>query len=104
MPTPEQPNRSVHTPDPGRVTVRDEGDTFAVRMPVASTGEVRNKGDEPLTREEVDGMRQQIAESDIGVFPQHGSTNVVDASHYSQFQRLGDWTAPELERDASADG
>ncbi|AFH21542.1 hypothetical protein OSG_eHP3_00145, partial [environmental Halophage eHP-3] len=108
-------NRSLHRPDPDRVTVREsdsdgdtdgegDGDTFAVRMPVASTGEVRNEGDDPLTREEVDGMAQQIAESDIGVFPQHGSSNVVDADRYSQFQRLGDWTDPEVQtRNGAAD-
>ncbi|AFH22157.1 hypothetical protein OSG_eHP18_00235 [environmental Halophage eHP-18] len=73
-------------------------------MPVASTGHVRNEGDDPLTREEIRGMAQQIADADIGVFPQHGSSNVVDGDRYSQFQRLGDWADADLQSEAAADG
>jgi hypothetical protein len=49
-------------------------------------------------------MAQQIADADIGVFPQHGSSNVVDGDRYSQFQRLGDWTDADLQSEAAADG
>lgn len=90
--------RAYHHPDADRVTVRetDEDGTFSVRMPLASTGEVRNQGDDPLSREELDGMRQQIEEQAVGVFLDHGSNMDIGGSRYSAVGKVGEWADPDL--------
>jgi len=78
---------------------------MAIRLPIASTGEVRNEGDDPLTREELAGMAQQVNDLDTGVFPEHGGSEMVDGiGQYSQFEKLGYWSDGEVRADAAADG
>jgi hypothetical protein len=74
----------------------DEG-VFELRMPIATTGEVRNEGDEPLTRDELNGMARQLDQREIGVFPAHGNDTTIAAGKYSPFERLGDWTNAAIE-------
>lgn len=74
----------------------DEG-VFELRMPIATTGEVRNEGDEPLTRDELNGMARQLDDREIGVFPAHGNDTTIAAGKYSPFERLGDWVNAAIE-------
>ena len=97
--TDDPQHRAYHQPDPDDVEVRDlDGNdgTFAVRMPIASTGEVRNEGDEPLTRDEIEGMAQQIEQRSVGVFLDHGSNMDVSGSRYSAVGKVGEWEASEV--------
>ena len=89
-----------------RVDVReaDDEDVFEIRMPIASTGTVRNEGDDPLSRAEIDGMREQINDRRIGVFPAHGGDTMIAAGQYSPFERLGDWHDAELVTSERSDG
>jgi hypothetical protein len=77
--------------------VEDDEDVFEIRMPIASTGDVRNDGDDPLTRAELEGMARQIGERAIGVFPAHGMDDMIASGHYSPFERMGDWQAGEFQ-------
>lgn len=97
--TNEPQYRHHYRADPDDVELREEEDDgmFTIRMPIASTGEVRNEGDDPLTREEIDGMAQQLEERQIGVFPQHGRDGTIAPGRYSPFEKLGFWTAGEVE-------
>lgn len=102
--TDEPQYRAYHRPDPDRVELReedggdgDDGGTFRVRMPIATTGEVRNEGDDPLTREELEGMAQQIDERAVGVFGDHGANPDMAGSRYSAFEKLGEWEDPEIQ-------
>ncbi|WP_435175638.1 hypothetical protein [Halorussus sp. AFM4] len=97
----ELQHRAYHQPDPDRVTVRepDDEDTdgvFTVRMPIASTGEVRNQGDDPLTRDELAGMAQQIEERSVGVFLDHGANRDISASRYGATGKVGEWANPDV--------
>ena len=83
--------------------IDDEDGVFEVRMPIASTGEVRNEGDDPLTRAELEGFARQINERSVPVFPGHGSDSTIAAGRYSPFERLGDWRDGEF-TSRSADG
>jgi hypothetical protein len=95
-----------HTP--GSVEVRDvdEDGVFGVRMPIVTTGKVRNDGDEPFTREELEGMRDQVANGSLGVFLDHGASNLgggggMFGNRYSAAGKLGEWADPEVsQRDA----
>lgn len=82
------------------VTVRqdEESGIFELRMPIASTGDVRNGGDEPLTRDEVDGMARQINNGGltVGVFMDHGRNNISGAARYSIAERVGEWQDAEV--------
>lgn len=106
--TDEPQYRSIHDPDPEHIEVRedvdDEDGMFEVRMPIASTGEVRNQGDEPLTREELDGMATQVAQRQINVFPNHGTDAKISPDRYSPFERMGYWADAEVEAERSDDG
>jgi hypothetical protein len=75
-----------------------------IRMPIASSGEVRNEGDDPLSDTALRGMAQQIDSLTRGVFPEHGGSTAVDAGRYSQFEKLGYWADADLQREASDDG
>lgn len=75
----------------------DDDESIRIRMPIASTGVVRNEGDDPLTREEVDGMATQIAERRIGVFPAHGGDTMIASGRYSPFEKLGEWESADVE-------
>jgi len=77
---------------------QDEESVFELRMPIASTGEVRNKGDDPLTRDEVDGMVRQINDGSltVGVFVDHGKTNISGPARYSIAERVGEWQDAEV--------
>jgi hypothetical protein len=77
--------------------VDSENDVFEVRLPIATTGQVRNDGDDPLTRSELNGMARQLREREIGVFPAHGGDTMIAAGRYSPFEKLGAW------QDASID-
>ena len=104
--TDDPQHRAYHQPDPDDVEVRDlDGNdgTFAVRMPIASTGEVRNEGDEPLTRDEIEGMAQQIEQRSIGVFLDHGSNMDVSGSRYSAVGKVGEWEASEVTERSGTD-
>jgi hypothetical protein len=80
------------------LTVRDgdevdgDEDTMQIRLPIASTGEVRNEGDDPLSRGELNGMARQLKEREIGVFPAHGDDDKIAFGRYSPFEKLGVWT------------
>lgn len=82
-----------------------EDGMMTIRMPIASTGEVRNEGDDPLTRDEIDGMAQQLGERQIGVFPGHGRDGTIASGRYSPFEKLGYWEdATVEEREVERDG
>lgn len=95
-----------HTP--GSVELRDvdEDGVFGVRMPIVTTGEVRNDGDDPFTREELEGMRDQVASDSLGVFLDHGASHLgggggMFGNRYSAAGKLGEWADPEVsQRDA----
>lgn len=93
--TDDPEHRTYHQPDPGRVEYRELDDEseglFAVRMPIASSGEVRNEGDEPLTRDELGGMARQINDGDVGVFLSHGRSFEISDARFGQTERLGSW-------------
>jgi hypothetical protein len=74
----------------------DEG-VFEIRMPIASTGDVRNDGDDPLSRNELNGMARQLSDRQIGVFPAHGADDMIAMGRYSPFERLGDWEDSAIE-------
>lgn len=104
MPDPDESAYRRHyraTGDDIRVREGDEVESddgvFEIRMPIASTGEVRNSDDDPLTRAEIDGMARQLSERQVGVFPAHGADDMIAAGRYSPFERLGDWTDAEVE-------
>jgi hypothetical protein len=104
--TDDPQHRAYHQPDPDDVEERDlDGNdgTFAVRMPIASTGEVRNEGDEPLTRDEIEGMAQQIEQRSVGVFLDHGSNMDVSGSRYSAVGKVGEWEASEVTERSDTD-
>jgi len=102
--------RSKIDPPADSVALRDaeevEGgdDMMEVRMPVASTGEVRNEGDDPLTTDELRGMAEQVGDLTRGVFPEHGKGNFVSAGQYSQFEKLGYWVNGEVVEGRADDG
>jgi len=102
--------RSKIDPPADSVALRDaeevEGgdDMMEVRMPVASTGEVRNEGDDPLTTDELRGMAEQVGDLTRGVFPEHGKGNFVSAGKYSQFEKLGYWVNGEVVEGRADDG
>jgi hypothetical protein len=96
-------HRVYHQSDPGRVHLREEDSdgVFVVRMPLASTGEVRNDGDDPLTDEEIQGMADQVDTQSPGVFLDHGMNADVAGSRYSATGKVGEWQNPDLvENDA----
>lgn len=90
--THEPEYRSHYEPDAADVELRETGDdgTFSVRLPIATTGEVRNEGDQPLRTEELEGMATQIEERSIGVFLDHGQ-NPELGSRYSAAEKVGEW-------------
>lgn len=90
--------RNYYQPDPDSVELREhdgEEGMFSVRMPIATTGEVRNEGDDPLSNDEVSGMGQQIEGRAIGVFLDHGSNPDMAGSRYSAIEKVGEWADPE---------
>jgi len=93
-------HRAYHQSDPDRVEVResleDSDGMFSVRMPIASTGEVRNEGDDPLTRSELEGMAEQIDSRSVGVFLDHGQNMAISGSRYSATGQVGEWANAEL--------
>jgi hypothetical protein len=108
--TEDRTYRSLYDPPADSVTLRDaeqvENDDgmMEVRMPIASTGAVRNEGDEPLTRNELAGMATQVDDLTRGVFPEHGAGDKISGGHYSQFEKLGYWAGGDVQREASDDG
>jgi hypothetical protein len=80
-----------------------DDDMMALRMPIASTGDVRNEGDDPLTRAELAGMATQINAGGLGVFSEHGQSGDISDGRYSQTEKLGYWSDAEVDPDASAD-
>jgi hypothetical protein len=104
MTTPDESAHRLHYRASGdTVTVREgdevesEDGIFEVRMPIATTGEVRNEGDDPLTRNELNGMARQLNERAIGVFPAHGDDTMVAAGRYSPFEKLGEWSDASID-------
>jgi len=88
------PHQRTYEANSDDIEVRqDEDSVFELRMPIASTGNVRNNGDDPLTRDEVDGMARQINDGSltVGVFVDHGQTNIAGAARYSIAERVGEW-------------
>ena len=105
MTTPTDPqHRTAYQPtaDQTRLTVNDDDGMMELRLPVASTGEVRNDGDDPLSRSEIDGMARQINERAIGVFQEHGGGMF---GGYNQLEKMGVWQNGEVDdtRDGEAD-
>jgi hypothetical protein len=84
--------------------VGDDDGMMAIRMPIASTGEVRNEGDDPLTPTELRGMATQVNSESRGVFLEHGMADSIDRASYAQTEKLGYWTDGDLRREASDDG
>jgi hypothetical protein len=116
MSTEEPAHRSYHQAPADQITVRETGDgedgVFVVRMPIASTGEVRNEGDDPLSRAAVDGMAEQVAEGTVGVFIDHGQSTLgggggMLGNRYSAIGKVGEWENPTVvdagEREDGAD-
>jgi hypothetical protein len=100
--------RSRYRSAPGDAEIRETAESddgmMDLRIPIASSGEVRNEGDEPLTRAELKGMAQQVNDLTTGVFAEHGVGNMVTDGHYSQFEKLGYWADGEIEVEAADDG
>lgn len=106
--TADPPHRAYYQPDPALVEYREVDDQsddglMAVRMPIASTGVVRNEGDDPLTRDELAGMARQINDRDVGVFLAHGQSFEITDARYGQTERLGSWREAELDDERAAD-
>jgi hypothetical protein len=104
-PSDDPQHRAYHQSDPGRVLLREDDESedgvFTVRMPIASTGEVRNEGDDPLSREEIEGMADQVDTQSPGVFLDHGTNMDIAGSRYSATGKVGEWQNPDLvENDA----
>lgn len=99
---PTTEHRTHYQPPPGRAAVREVDDgadgLFRVRMPIASTGEVRNEDDDPLTRDEIEGMAEQLDSRTVGVFIDHGRNDDVAGSRYSAIEKAGTWDAGDLEQ------
>lgn len=100
--TDQTPAHRTHTTPPtNRVTYRAPDDSedgvFEVRMPIATTGDVRNEGDDPLTRTELEGMATQIKSRTVGVFLDHGGTNLGGMERYSAVEKVGEWQDPEVQ-------
>lgn len=96
-------HRTYHQPDPGRVELREsdedeEEGVFRVRMPIVTTGEVRNEGDDPFTPEEVQGMADQVADGGLGVFIDHGTNFQIADAVYSATEKVGEWEDPETQQ------
>lgn len=95
--TPQQ--RRTHQPDPDSVEVRDVSDAsdddgvFRIRMPVTSTAEARDGV--AFDRDKVEGFRDQISQSRIPVFLDHGR-NQTTGHRYSALGKVGYLDAPEL--------
>ena len=83
--------------------VEGDDDMMEIRLPIASTGEVRNEGDDALTMSDLRGMAQQVDSLQTGVFPEHGMSSAVDSGQYSQFEKLGYWSDAGIEREAADD-
>lgn len=98
--TDEPQYRTYHQPQPDEVTVRasddDDDGVFVVRMPIASSGEVRNDGDDPLSTRELEGMATQVNERSPGVFLDHGSNHAIAGSRYSAVGKVGEWRDGDL--------
>jgi hypothetical protein len=110
MPTDDdRTHRSLYDPPADSVTLREADEIegadgmMEVRMPIASTGAVRNDGDDPLSAAELRGMADQVDTLTRGVFPEHGMSSAVDREQYSQFEKLGYWSDADLEREAAGD-
>lgn len=107
--TPDTPKSRYHEPAGSSIEVREDVDgedgVFEIRMPIATTGEVRNEGDDPLTRSELEGMAQQIGDGVVSVFPDHGQTSIGGPQRYSIGEKGGEWRDAEVvgEQDASSD-
>jgi len=99
------PQRRTFEADGESVEVRqdEESGVFELRMPIASTGEVRNEGDDPLTRGEIDGMAQQIGDGVVSVFPDHGQTPIGGPNRYSIGEKGGEWEDAEVVSAQAAD-
>jgi len=108
MTAPDDVQHRTYHHTPGSVELRDtdEDGVFGVRMPIVTTGEVRNDGDDPFTREELEGMREQVAGGGLSVFLDHGASHLgggggMFGNRYSAAGKLGEWTDPEVsQRDA----
>lgn len=99
--------RRTYSADPGRIEVRDPADAddgdglFRIRMPVSSTLEARDG--EAFSRDRLEGWVRQIESGDVGVFLDHGRSD-VGGSRYSALGKLGYWADPAVEdRDAGAE-
>lgn len=98
--TDEPQYRAYHRAASDRVELREEDDedgVFRVRMPIATTGDVRNEGDDPLSRDELEGMATQIDERAISVFADHGRNPDLAGSRYSSIEALGEWEDPAVQ-------
>jgi len=93
------PHRRTFEASGDDVEVRQPEDTedgvFELRLPIASTGEVRNQGDDPLTRDEIDAMARQIGDGVVSVFPDHGES-ALSPSRYSIVEKGGEWREAEI--------
>jgi hypothetical protein len=91
------PHQRTYEATPNNVEVRqnDDNGVFELRMPIASTGDVRNKDDPPLSRDEVDGMAQQIGDGVVSVFPDHGQT-AISPNSYSVAEKGGEWQQADV--------
>jgi hypothetical protein len=106
--TPQSTYRTHTTPPTDKVTYRQpdnsEDGVFEVRMPIATTGEVRNQGDDPLTRSELSGMARQINDRSVGVFFDHGGTSLGGMERYSAVEKVGEWREAEVSGEQAEDG
>ena len=92
--------RQTYEANGADVELRQNDDTgvFELRMPIASTGDVRNNDDAPLSRDKVDGMARQINDDglSVGVFVDHGDTTISGRSPYSIAERVGEWQDADI--------
>lgn len=98
--TPDTPKSRYHEPPGSSIELREEVEgedgVFEIRMPIATTGEVRNENDDPLTRDELSGMAQQIGDGVVSVFPDHGKTAIGGPQRYSIGEKGGEWEGAEV--------
>jgi len=104
MTNPDDPEHRLHYRATGDdITVRDadevddDSGVFELRLPIATTGEVRNDGDDPLSRDKLNGMANQINDREIGVFPAHGGDTMIASGQYSPFEKLGVWESAAID-------
>lgn len=89
-----------------QIEVREDGDgdaMYRIRLPVSSTGSVRNDGDPAFDEARLEAFAEQIrngagAGGAIAVHLDHGKAGLGN-SRYSALGKIGRWESPTVERE-----